>query len=61
MGLVTSNYSRLLLMLILLNLCLSDLSEARGKTIFSFYFFLDSLITKDVSHFVFKKFVVKIF
>jgi len=30
-GLVTSNHSRLLLMLILLNLCLSDLSEARDR------------------------------
>ena len=36
-GLVTSN-SRLLLLLILLNLCLSE-SEARGKTIFIIYFF----------------------
>ena len=35
-GLVTSN-SRLLLLLILLNLCLSE-SEARGKTIFNIIF-----------------------
>ena len=60
-GLVTSN-SRLLLLLILLNLCLS---EARGKTIFVIYFvfgFLDFVFRfKDLSIiFVFFNWIKKI-